>query len=50
MPFIKAKNGNVVEVDSDSLVKRAREDGHEVSDSDPRKAKAKKAAAKPSDD
>jgi hypothetical protein len=42
MPFIKAKNGNVVEVDDADLAKRALKDGHEVFETDPRaKAKAK---------
>lgn len=42
MPFIKAKNGTVVEVEDDGLAVRALADGHEVFVSDPRgKAKAK---------
>ena len=42
MPFIKAKNGNVVEFYDPDLGRRALLDGHEVTENDPRgKAKAK---------
>lgn len=43
--WVKAKNGNVVKVDS-SLAARAKRQGHEVLDSDPRQKKAAPAAAK----
>ncbi|MCB1240647.1 MAG: hypothetical protein KDB30_13390 [Tetrasphaera sp.] len=36
MPFIKAKNGNVVEFDDPDLGKRALKDEHEVFETDPR--------------
>lgn len=39
--FIKAKNGNVVEVDDVDLAKRAIAQGHEVFASDPSKKGAK---------
>lgn len=42
MPWIKAKNGNVVEVEDDELAKRALSDGHEVFTSDPNEKGAKK--------
>ena len=42
MPWIKAKNGNVVEFDDENLGKRALADGHEVFASDPREKGATK--------
>jgi hypothetical protein len=42
MPFIKAKNGNVVEVDDVDLAARALKQGHEVFASDPSEKGAKK--------
>ena len=52
MPFIKAKNGAVVEVaDSDlSFAVRALADGHEVFVSDPRKGGSKPKSWKPAAD
>jgi hypothetical protein len=49
MPFIKAKNGTVVEVDDNDLVfaVRALQDGHEVFVSDPRKGGSKPKSWKP---
>lgn len=40
--FIKAKNGNVVEVEDEDLGARALRDGHEVFTSDPREKGATK--------
>lgn len=40
--FIKAKNGNVIEVADDDLAKRALKQGHEVFTSNPRGKGAKK--------
>lgn len=40
--WIKAKNGNVVEVYDADLGKRALADGHEVYTSDPREGRAKR--------
>lgn len=45
MPFIKAKNGNVVESDDTDLLERALKDGHEVFASDPSEKGAKKWSA-----
>lgn len=42
MPWIKAKNGNVLEFDDGDLGRRALKDGHEVFASDPREKGAKK--------
>lgn len=36
MPFIEAKNGNVVEFDDENLGRRALADGHGVFETDPR--------------
>ena len=47
MPFIKAKNGNVVEFDDPELGKRALLDGHEVFEADPREKGTKPKAWKP---
>ena len=41
MPFIKAKNGNVVEFEDADLGARALLDGHEVFESDPNDKGAK---------
>lgn len=49
MPWIKAKNGNVVEFDDENLGKRALADGHEVFASDPREKGSKPKAWAPAD-
>lgn len=46
--WIKAKNGNVVEIDDEDHAKRALGDEHEVFESDPREKGAK--AWKPADE
>lgn len=50
MPFIKAKNGVVLEVEDDGLAVRALADGHEVFVSDPRKGGSKPKSWKPAAD
>ncbi len=47
MPFIKAKNGAVVEVEDEGLAVRALADGHEVFQTDPRKGGSKPKSWKP---
>lgn len=47
MPWIKAKNGNVLEVEDLSTVESLLREGHEAFESDPRKEGAKAKPWKP---